>query len=74
MQPRVRFIIMFYIMLCTKINFILSLSYLYLVSMVMYFWLNLLKCPKMGSNGQSFANLIAKKTVLNHVKHIIMIK
>ena len=42
--------------------------------MVTYFWLNLMKCPKMGSNGQIFASLLAEKTVLNHIKHIRILK
>ena len=33
-----------------------------------------MKCPKMGSIGQIFASLLAKKTVLNHMKHIIILK
>ena len=31
----------------------------FLVSMVKYFWPNLMKCPKMGSNGQIFSSVIA---------------
>ena len=42
--------------------------------MVTYFWPNLMKCPKMGSNGQIFVSLLAEKTVLNHIKHIIILK
>ena len=42
--------------------------------MVMYFWLNLMKCPKMGSFSQIFASLLAKKTVLNHIKPTIILK
>ena len=42
--------------------------------MVTYFWPNLMKCPKMGSNGQIFASLLAEKTVMNHIKHIISLK
>ena len=42
--------------------------------MVMYFWPNLLKCPKIGSIGQIFASLLAKTTVLNHIKHTIILK
>ena len=42
--------------------------------MVMYFWPNLMKYPKIGSNGQIFASLLAEKTVLNHIKHIIFLK
>ena len=42
--------------------------------MVMYFWPNLMKCPKMGSNCQIFATLLAEKTVLNHIKHFIILK
>ena len=42
--------------------------------MVTYFWPNLMKCPKMGSNGQIFASLLAEKTVLNHIKHFIILK
>ena len=33
-----------------------------------------MKCPKMGSNGQIFASLLAEKTVFNHIKHIIVLK
>ena len=33
----------------------------FLVSMVTYFWPNLMKCPKMGSIGQIFASLLAEK-------------
>ena len=46
----------------------------FLVSMVTYFWPNLMKCPKMGSNGQIFASLLTEKTVLNQIKHIIILK
>ena len=42
--------------------------------MVTYFLPNLMKCPKMGSNGQIFASLLAEKTVLNHIKHLIILK
>ena len=42
--------------------------------MVTYFWPNLMKCPKMGSNGQIFASLLAEKTVMNHIKHIKILK
>ena len=42
--------------------------------MVTDFWPNLIKCPKMGSNGQIFASLLFEKTVLNHTKHIIILK
>ena len=45
----------------------------FLVSVVTYFWPNLMKCPKMGSNCQIFASLLAEKTVLNHIKHIIIL-
>ena len=45
----------------------------FLVSMVTYFWPNLMKCPNMGSIGQIFASLLAKKTVLNHIKHTIIL-
>ena len=40
----------------------------------MYSWPNLMKCSKMGSNGQIFASLLAEKTVLKHIKHIIILK
>ena len=33
-----------------------------------------MKCPKMDSNGQIFASLLAEKTALNHIKHIIILK
>ena len=42
--------------------------------MVTYFSPNLMKCAKMGSNGQIFASLLAEKTVFNHIKHIIILK
>ena len=42
--------------------------------MVTYFWANLMKSPKMGSNGQIFASLLAEKTILKHIKHIIILK
>ena len=42
--------------------------------MVTYFWPNLIKCPKMGSIGQIFARLLAKKTVLKDIKHTITLK
>ena len=42
--------------------------------MVTYFLPNLMKCPKMGSIGQIFASLLAKKTVLNQIKHTIILK
>ena len=42
--------------------------------MVTYFWPILIKCPKMGSNGQIFATLLTEKTVLNHINHIIILK
>ena len=42
--------------------------------MVTYFWPYLMKCPKMGSIGQTFARLLAKETVLNHTKHTIILK
>ena len=42
--------------------------------MVTYFSPNLMKCPKMGSNGQIFGSLLAEMTVLNHIKHIIILK
>ena len=42
--------------------------------MVTYFWPNLMKCPKMGSNGQIFASFLVEKTVFNHIKHIIILK
>ena len=42
--------------------------------MVTYFWPNLMKCPKLGSIGQIFASLLAKKIVLNHIRHIIILK
>ena len=38
--------------------------------MVTYFWPNLMKCPKMGLIGQ----ILAKKTVLNHIKHTMILK
>ena len=41
--------------------------------MVTYFWPNLTKCPKIGSIGQIFASLLAKKTVFDHIKHIIIL-
>ena len=34
--------------------------------MVTYFWPNLMKCPKMGSIGQIFASLLAKKAIKPH--------
>ena len=49
-------------------------SFKFLVSMVTYFWPNLMKCPKIGSNSQIFASLLAEKIVFNHVKHIIILK
>ena len=42
--------------------------------MVTYFWPNLMKSPKMGSNGQILASLLAKKTILKHIKLIIILK
>ena len=42
--------------------------------MVTYFWPNLMKCPKMGSNGQIFVSFLVEKTVFNHIKHIIILK
>ena len=42
--------------------------------MVTYFWPNHMKFPKMGSNGQIFASLLAEKTVFNQIKHIIILK
>ena len=33
-----------------------------------------MKSYKMGSNDQIFASLLAKKVVLKHMKHIIMLK
>ena len=42
--------------------------------MVIYFWPNLIKCPKMGSIGQIFASLLAKTTILNHIKQTIILK
>ena len=42
--------------------------------MVTYFWPNLMKCPKMGSNGQIFASLLVELTVFNHIKCIIILK
>ena len=42
--------------------------------MATYFWPDLMKCPKMGSNGQIFASLLVEKSILNHIKHIIILK
>ena len=42
--------------------------------MVTYFLPNLMKSPKIESNGQIFASLLAEKTILKHKKHIIILK
>ena len=42
--------------------------------MITYFWPNFMKCPKIGSSGQIFASLLAKKAVFDHMKHIILLK
>ena len=51
-----------------------QIMFKFLVSMVTNFWPNIMKCPKMGSFGKIFASLLAKKTVLKHMKHIIILK
>ena len=48
-------------------NLLVISGFKFLVSMVTYFWPNLMKCRKIGSNGQIFASLLAEKTVLHHI-------
>ena len=38
------------------------------------YWFNLMKCPKMEPISQIFASLLAKKSVLSHMKHIMILK